>query len=615
MILQALNEYYQILKSNTDSGVAPPGYSNSKVSHALVLSKDGDLLEVASMMIEDKKKLLTRFMILPKEVQRSSNINPNFLYDNMSYVLGISAKKKGKEVNICISNDKFEAFKEKHNNLLNEYTDDERVVAFLKFVNKWNPDDWEKYFSYEKVIELVSGNNIIFRVDGIKGFLHEGKALISIQRDDNNETESRVEYKSQCLVTGEIDAISRTHTGIKGVRGAQSSGAAIVSFNIESFRSYKKEQSYNSPVGQNATFGYTTALNYLLNSRTNRVIFADTTMIFWAKCEGNEKKEEMILAWSLDPFDPDKNEAESDTREFIVDDSTARQAKEVLENIKNGYSVKSKELNKDTQCYLLGLAPNAARISIRFFKVNSFGDILSKIAQHYNDINISGIERYGSFVSPWRILKEVAIQGKAENIPPLLGGQLMNSILTGNIYPYSLYSASLSRVKRSKRDDKVEPANPISVGIIKAYLKRKFRVQNQEEKEAMITVGLNESLENTAYRLGRLFSLLEKAQKDAIGKSINASISDKYFGSASATPVTVFPILLRLYRHHKSKLQKEGKGIYIDIKVQEVMNGLDTFPVHLSLEEQGLFVLGYYHQNQANYTKIEKEEDVQDERD
>ncbi|KNY27429.1 type I-C CRISPR-associated protein Cas8c/Csd1 [Pseudobacteroides cellulosolvens] len=614
MILQALNEYYQILLNNPDSGVAKPGYSSSKVSHAIVLSKDGDLLEIVSMMIEDNKKFLPKFMILPKEVQRKSNIKSNFLYDNISYVFGLEVKKEGQETKIYIHQKKFDAFKKKHTDLLNEYQSDVSVNALLRFVDKWNPYEWEKHIDLEKVIELGSGNNIIFKIEGIKGFLHENGILEDcITIDDEDEKESKGPFTSQCLITGEIDRIARTHKEIKGVQGAQSAGAAIVSFNKKSFESYKKEQSYNSPVGRKAMFRYTTALNYLLSSKINKVNFADITMVFWASREDNKNVEEMILAWSLDPFDPDKKESGGDKKQYVVDDSTARQAKEILEHVRNGLPVKSKNFDENTRCFLLGLAPNAARISIRFFRVNSFGEILEKIATHYRDLSIVGIERYGTFISPWRILKEVATLGKSENIPPLLGGQLIDSVLTGRIYPYSLYTLALSRVKGAKRDERDEPANPISVGIIKAFLLRCFRIQSQKEKEEMIKVGLNESLTNSAYRLGRLFSLLEKAQKDAIGKGINAGISDKYFGSASATPATVFPILLRLYRHHKSKLQKEGKGGYIDMRIQDVMNGLDSFPAHLNLEEQGMFVLGYYHQNQANYTKVEKEEDVQDE--
>ena len=607
MILQALSNYYNTL-INSDSGVAPPGYSNSKVSHVLLLSKEGELLDVIPMYIQGEKKLMPRYMILPQEVQRSSGIKPNFLYDNSSYVLGIYIEKVNKESFIRTSIDKFNAFKEYNNSRLKDI-DDIKAKAFLKFINTLSPEKWQETpIIGDKANELCAGYHIIFKIEG-EGFLHEGSCvseLIEKATEDGDD-----DFEAQCLITGEFGKISRTHTGIKGVRGAQSSGAAIVSFNKESFKSYGKDQSFNAPVSKKATFEYTTALNYLLNSELNCLTVADTTMVFWAEKKQGAAQEEMILSWSLDPFDPDVSENEDENKKhYIVDKTAARQAREILENVRDGLSVKNAGFDFKTKCYLLGLAPNAARISVRFWEVNSFGEILHKISMHYKDINIVGSERYGNFIPPWRLLKEIATQGKTENIPPLVGGQLLNSILSGEQYPYTLYTMALSRVKKCKRsDDKGETANPISVGIIKGYLIRKFRIYKQKYKEEMITVALNESLKENAYLLGRLFSLLEKAQKDAIGKDINASISDKYFGTASATPSVVFPILLRLYRHHKSKLQKEGKGTYIDIRIQEVMSNLENFPSHLNLEEQGLFVLGYYHQNQANYVKKENEEE------
>ncbi|GAE89355.1 type I-C CRISPR-associated protein Cas8c/Csd1 [Acetivibrio straminisolvens] len=608
MILQALSNYYNTL-INSDSGVAPPGYSNSKVSHILLISTEGELLDVIPIYKPENKKLLPRYMILPQEVQRTSGKKANFLYDNSSYVLGICLNETTKQPIVDISIDNFNIFKEFNNNRLKDI-DDIKAKAFLKFINNWNPRKWqENPIIFNKANELCSGYNIVFKIEG-EGFLHESSfvsELIAKAIDEDNDN-----FTAQCLVTGEFGNISRTHNLIKGVKGAQSSGAAIVSFNNESFKSYGKDQSFNAPVSKKATFEYTTALNYLLNSKLNSLTFADTTIVFWAEKKDLDSKEEIILSWSLDPFEPDISENENDDKkQFAVDRTTARQAKEILENIMDGISVKNSDFRHDTKCYILGLAPNAARISVRFWEVNSFGEVLNKITTHYKDIYIVGSKKFGNFIPPWRLLKEVAAQGKTENIPPLLAGQLLYSILTGAQYPYNLYTMALSRVRKNKRnDEKGETANPISVGIIKAYLIRKFRTYKQKDKEEMITVSLNESLTENAYLLGRLFSLLEKAQKDAIGKEINSGISDKYFGTASSTPAVVFPILLRLYRHHKSKLDKEGKGTYIDIKIQEVMNKLESFPAYLNLEHQGLFVLGYYHQNQANYIKKEDKEEI-----
>ena len=207
------------------------------------------------------------------------------------------------------------------------------------------------------------------------------------------------------------------------------------------------------------------------------------------------------------------------------------------------------------------------------------------------------MERIGGIVSPWRTLKAVAVQEDSKNIPPLLGGQLMKVILSGRLYPQTLYNAALARCRTGGEHGGV---TTIRAGIIKAFLLRKYRIQNQGYKEGMITVSLNESNKNTAYLLGRLFSLLEKVQKDALGVNINATIRERYFGAASATPGSVFPLLLRLSRHH---IAKSEYGNLSDRKMQDVINDIEGFPGHLNMDEQGQFILGYYHQNQANYIK------------
>jgi CRISPR-associated protein Csd1 len=595
LILQALNDHYQRLLEEEDSEIAPPGYSAAKVSYALMLNLDGDIVDILTLAKVQGKKSIPKVLLVPEQGMRTSGVSANILCDNSSYVIGIERNKDGE---IKISQEKYADFKKKNETFLREIKSGD-VVAVKAFLEKWNPESALSHpIILPRIEELLSGSNLVFKVDGSHGYIHEESNVRqawndALQNEENDITE-------QCLLTGDFLPIARIHPLIRGIMGSQMSGAAMVSFNASAFTSYGKSQSYNAPISNKAAFAYGTALNYLVASDTNRVRLADTTMVFWADKKGG-KLEEKILTWCLDPVE---NEAAEDNGKRRIAPEIQRQAKTILERIRSGLPVEDDTFRKDTRCYLLGLAPNAARLSVRLWQVSSFGDVIMKIAQHYTDMNIIGIERLNGMVSPWRTLKSLATQEDAKNIPPLLGGQFLKAILSEQMYPQTLYHAALARCHTGGEHGGV---NTTRAAIIKAFLLRQYRAQNKIEGEEFFTVSLNENNKNPAYLLGRLFSLLEKVQKDALG-SINASIRDRYFGAASATPGSVFPLLLRLSRHHIAKAEY---GNVSDRKIQEVMNGLEAkpFPAHLNMEEQGLFILGYYHQNQANYTKNEKNED------
>lgn len=583
MILQALNEHYNRLLDDKESGIAPPGYSIVDISFVIVLSEAGDFLD----MFRVEKEVL-----VPEHKKRQGiNPPPYFLCDKILYALGVGKdKSEGKK--------RFGQYRDYNLNLLQqaECMEAKAVSCFLK---SWNPESWDAnaiILRYQKEFDKPANFNTVYKIDGQLGYVHQKPEIVSVWMNEQIKKEDEECVTGQCLVTGKYENIARTHdVAIKGA-GGQPAGTALVSFQIESFRSYGKTQSYNAPVSKKVAFAYGTALNYLIASDTNRVRLADTTMVFWADKKGG-KAEETVLAWCLDPVTP---ETEEESKKLRTDPGAARQAKTILERVKAGLPVGDAEFDPETRCYLLGLAPNAARLSVRFWQVSSFGDVLEKIAKHYTDMDITGIERLGGTVSPWRTLKALAVQEDAKNIPPLLGGQLLKTILSGQLYPQAVYNAAIIRCRTGGEHGGV---NTIRAAVVKAFLLRKYRIQGQLEREALITVSLNENNTNNAYLLGRLFSLLEKVQKDALGGNINATIRDRYFGAASATPGSVFPLLLRLSRHH---ISKSKYGDWSERKIQEVVNGLDAFPAHLNMEEQGHFILGYYHQNQANYAKNEE---------
>lgn len=602
MILQALAEHYYRLLAEPDSGVSPLGYSPAKVSHALIIDEQGALVDILPLADIKSKKTVPKVLLVPEQPTRTSGIAANILCDSAAYVLGLERSKQG---DINVSANKFHDFKNKNELFLREVQSGE-AAAVRSFLAKWNPPSaMADSKLMTKLAEVIGAYHIVFKLDGALGYIHETDAIKAAWEARTQEQEAEV--VGQCLITGEHAALARIHPLVKGVVGAQTSGASVVSFNADAFTSYSKSQSFNAPVSKQAAFAYATALNYLISSDLNRVRLADTTMVFWADKKGG-KKAEAVIAWSLDPVMSDTEDTGEESVNRRIDYSTARQAKTILERIKAGLPAGDSNIAADARCYLLGLAPNAARLSVRFWRVSSFGEVLTKIARHYQDMEIVGIERLGELVPPWRVLKALAVQEEAKNIPPLLAGQFLQAILSGQAYPQTLYNLALSRCRTGGEHGGVNSIQgTIRAAVIKAFLMRQYRLRDQNEKEAMLTMGLNEDNNNTGYQLGRLFSLLEKVQKDALGNQINATIRDRYFGAASAAPASVFPLLLRLSRHHIAKAEY---GNILDRKIQSVVNRLSAFPNYLSLEDQGQFILGYYHQNQANYTKNENKQDA-----
>ena len=581
MILQALVGYYETLAEQ--ERVSRRGWCRAKVSYALDIDVEGNLLGVISLKqeVERGKKTawIPQMIEVPEMVSRSSGVSANFLCDNSKYLLGIDKDGTGKRILEC-----FQAAKEKHCNLL-EAINNETAVAVKNFFLKWNPDEAkENPDILEKWEDITAGGNLIFYV-GAK-YAQEDMQIRSMWEEKLRIEEE--ETKEVCLVTGERAEISRIHTAIKGVQGAQSSGAALVSFNAPSFEYYGKEQSYNSPVGKYAMFAYTTALNYLLAQREYVFMLGDTTIIFWA-----EDGEEMYQSLFRDSMEPTE-----DNQEVL---------KGVFSNLQEGRSIDIEgiQINPEQRFYILGLAPNAARLSVRFFYQNDFGNILSNLQEHYEQMKIirPSFDEY-EYLGVWRMLAETVNQKSKDKKPqPNMAASVFEAILSGKKYPESLYSNVMIRIRAEQ--------GRITRG--RAAITRACLIRNhgrQWTKEESF-VGLNEQCKDAAYVLGREFAVLEAIQEDA-NPGINATIRDRYFNSACATPASVFPILQKLKNSHIRKLET-GKRIYYEKILTELQGKIEVkegqsiaFPRRLSLEEQGMFILGYYHQVQKRYEKKEE---------
>lgn len=569
MILQALYKYYNILQDEGTDDLPKEGFSVQKVSFALIISSNGELKGIMDLRDSDGKKILLQEMLVPEQKGRSGKNAPSyFLCDNAKYVLGIGDGDKSPS---------FNSFKELHNKYLEESN------PLLKFINSFEPPkafDNEIILKHKEELEKNPNINIVFKIEGENGYLHEKEEILKVWKEDNSKEND--EITMQCLITGNIESIARVHTPTKGVKNAQPAGARIVSFGDDSFCSYGKKDNYNAPISKSAMFKYTTVLNYLLRNNKNHMFIGEDTVVFWAEKKGIY---EDLLAELLNPT-AEKEETETETS-----DKDARNlAKDILIKYSEGIKLNGENYNIDpgTTVHILGISPNNARLAIAFYEENSFEYFTSRIADHYNNLNIIGNEKS---IPIWMILNEtVNPKSRDKKISPVLSKSLMNSIFTGRIYPSSLYNAIISRI-RADRD-----VNYKRVAIIKACLIRKYKLL---KIKGDITVSLNENSSSIPYQLGRLFAVLEKAQLEA--SNIN-TIKDRYFTSASATPASVFPVLLKLSLHHTAK---GDRTIYFEKLKGSILQMVNEFPKHLSLDEQGEFILGYYHQTQSFYIKKE----------
>ncbi len=579
MILQSLMQYYESL---AEKGKVPRmGWCYAKVSCAIDLNEDGQVKAIIPLKVPEmfgkKEVWVSKQMNVPQMVVRSSGISANFLCDNSKYMLGIDSKGTSQRIKEC-----FMAARDKHCSILQD-SEGRMAKAIIRYFETWNPDNadvnpvikahWE---------ELTDGGNLIFCLESEYAQEDEEiKKIWHIYQENNSGLVDGI-----CLVTGEKSEISRIHRGIKGVPGAQSSGAALVSFNAPAFESYGKEQSYNAPVGKYAEFAYTTALNYLLSEKKYTFQLGDSMVVYWAE-SAQTQYQDMLKNFFNSSIDNQK------------------ELEKIFGNLKNGLAVDIDDVKIDLnqRFYILCLAPNAARLSIRFFYENSFGNILKNLSDHYERMAIVKPEWEKEYLSIQEMLMETGNNKlKDKKLVSNMASLVLRDILMDDRYPTGLYTEVLARIRAEQ--------GGITYGraaIVKAYL-----IKNYNMKEGEKYMGLNENCNEQAYVLGRLFAVLELIQKDA-NPGINSTIKDRYFNSACATPASVFPILIKLKNSHLKKIERGSTGLKIQYEktITELMGKLNMaetqigFPRRLSLEEQGKFMLGYYHQVQKRYEKKE----------
>lgn len=586
MILQALVRCYESLAAA--GKLEKPGWSMVKVSWGLELTPEGQIQRLWPLEIADAKgKKRPQLIKLPAQTKKTVGVVSNFLCENSSYILGRDNKGKPERSLEC-----FKACAARHREILAE-VEHPMAKAILRFFAGWNPQtaeenavlapEWE---------EILKGGNLVFCMDGVYA---QNVPEIAQAWDEAYADDEKAEM-GRCLVTGQKAPVAILHPSIKGIVGAQSSGAALVSFNAPSLESFGKDdrdkqgQGRNAPVSTYAAFAYTEALNYLLREPAYHSRLGDTTLIYWA--EGAEEEYSSAMAGMM-----------------FSDNMEQEDLKDVMEALSSGKTVlwNKLPLNPDNRFYILGIAPNAARLAVRFFLQNTFGSFAANLDRHQKRLEIvrpAFDEREG--LSVWSLLRETANPNSRDKKPPEpLVSALMRAVLMNTPYPAELFIQTEIRLRAEHEVSRGKAA------ILKAYLLRnvvELNPDNHPYKE-VLQVQLNETTTHLPYRLGRLFAVLEALQQKA-NPGINATIKDRYFNSACATPAVVFPTLVRLAQNHLNKLDG-GIKVYYDKMITGLFNAVEeSYPVRLSLQDQGIFQIGYYHQKQKFFTKKEELENV-----
>lgn len=581
MLLQSLVKLYEAWAEKGE--IEKLGWNPVKISYGISLDEEGNVDEIIHLKTNAPKgnKEIPSLISLPMPVKRSVGVASNFLYDNATYVFGYDNSNKPDRAKQC-----FDCFRNVGNKVL-ENTDDEFSTVIKKFLQK-------DYSEFENLSDLLTELNCAeTTVDDI---LNKGANLLlmplgKFPTDSKAICESWNSYyehsdapKGVCLVTGKDDHIAKLHPVIKGIRGAQAAGASLVSFNATAFDSYGKENGYNAPVSEYAAFAYTSALNKLVSDNDHKVFSGDTTVVCWT--EDGESAYQDVFAGI---FNSDDEVKQKDLHDTIV-------------SIVNGNEVKWEgiPLNPSNNFYILGISPNSARLSVRFFIQNTFGKVMENLLKNQQRMEMvkPGFEKF-NYIPLWRILGEtVNKKSRDKKCKPHLAGDVLNSIINDYNYPSTLYYGILGRISAEQN------INWVKASVLKAYLLKNYDSKYKEE----ITVDYNENSNNKAYLLGVLFSNLEEIQNTA-NPGIKSTIRDRYFTAASSTPSRVFPILIDLAQNHIKKIPNVGAKVNCQKMLTETMSKLgDKFPNRLKLDEKGMFQLGYYQRTQERFTGKEDKE-------
>lgn len=593
MILQALYEYAQ----RKGDALPEDGFENIELKYLIRIKEDGSLVRIESTEEKIKqengkdKSVWKTFNKVPKHVARTAAPKASLLIDNVGYVLGIpkvekdEKKIKKAEESAKIQNELFikaiedlpeNVRQEKEINAVIKFYRDNKENGFDKIILAENYEELKKCLGNISFV-LLGNSDIVAQNEKVREYQRQQTALQFESSDDDSEKNI-----STCLITGEKALISRLHSAT-AIRNSQAT-APLVGFNNQAFDSYGKKQSFNAPVSLKAESAYTKALKHLIKSDKNKILLGPDTVVFWAEKENSDYSLEdnfgsfFALQYEDDP------------------DKSVNEIKNLFDSIKTGKISKI-----DSNFYVLGLSPNSGRISVRFWETGKVSEFANRIKQHFDDFNIVHADFERDYLNLFQILSATALEHKMDNVAPNLIGNMMQSILKGLPYPQTLQQQCIRRIRAEQKVTRERAA------ILKAYINRINRINGKEE----VTVSLNRECKDKGYLIGRLFAVLEKVQQDT-HPGLNATITDRYYGAASTNPITVFAQLLKLNQHHLANYENKGLKIIREKEIGEIMNMIESFPSHLTLNEQSMFAIGYYHEKQSFFEKKETENSTEE---
>jgi CRISPR-associated protein Csd1 len=578
MILQHLCDFYDRMAADPRLEIAGERFAMQKISFEVVIGSKGTLSAINDIRDREGVRLIPRLMSLPYQA-RTSGIKPMFLWDKSEYLLGhvckelrqismtesesdrLKREKKAARVREC-----FDASRRFHQDFA-ATINDRAFQSLCDFLSNWSPENIS--VQDQRTLDEIGNGFGVFRMQGESRYLHEVPEIKQVWKSIGAEPAEDA-AKGSCLVTGKKTEIARIHPTIKGVRGAQSSGASVVSCNHSAFASYGKTQSYNSPIGEDCAYRYSTALNRLLQENSgHKLHVADCTCIFWADVPGSV--EETIFAYAMDP-------------NLLEDDSRSSKIHDLLQKAMAGERFLP---DPDMGFHVLGLSPNASRLAVRFYISETAGAVLQRLIDHQMRMKIARGPKDPDWIPLWMLLLQTARELK--DVPPSLAGAILRSVLMGDRYPESLLAVMTRRIRVEQGFLQVKAA------IIKAILNHNY--------DKRISVMLDIERPEGSYQLGRLLACLERTEQEAL-PGLVATIKDRFFATAASTPAVVFPRLIQMNSQYMIRLDK-GMKVMAERRIQEVIGRVGSFPNHLDLIEQGLFSLGYYHQRQDFFTSKE----------
>ena len=577
MILKALYDYY-----NRCGNLPAPGMEEKEIGFVIVISKEGKFLRFEDCRTD---KTIGRVYLVKKHVSRSSAAVANYLYDNSAYVLGYSDKDDSEKNQLY-----FNTFVEKVQSILDRMPDNSDIRTLMNFYAQGREaihSEVEQDPLWEDIKKNLSKKYSVFsfRIEGDLRILAEKKELMQTNEGTKNDNS-----RGLCMVTGLQGELVDTTTATM-IQGSQAT-AKLVAFQVNSgYDSYGKEKCGNAPISHEAEFAYTTALNTMLRRDSrNKFTVGNSTFVFWASSNDKAAEQAEESLFDLLGYSEEKKDNPN---------AKIEQIRKVFTAIYSG----SLSTSLEDRFYILGLAPNSARIAVVYWSETPLRDFAGKILRHFDDMEIIDTRKDRKpYMGIKDILSAVTLGGKQSEATPNLPESIIKSIFLGTPYPYTLLSACIRRIRAESGDGNA--ARITRIAIIKAFLNR----QNVNDKRMEIM--LDKRNTNQGYLCGRLFAVLDRIQEDANGIS---SIRERYMNAASSTPSSVFATILNLSSHHLENLSNEGKKVFYEKLKQEIIDKIssDGFPAHLDLQDQGRFFVGYYHQRQDFFNK--KEENNNDE--